>query len=57
MTAKKVTTKPAAEAMQLYTIRLQPSIVAKLEAKAKKLKVTHAQVARDAIAAAVARAA
>ena len=36
--------------MDLYTIRLQPELITKLKAVADKKGVTHAQVARDAVA-------
>ena len=48
--------KPAAKGakevvqMDLYTIRLQPELITKLKAVADKKGVTHAQVARDAVA-------
>lgn len=45
------TKKP--EQMQLYTIRLQPAIIKRLHALAKKQGVTHAEVARNALAKAV----
>lgn len=48
-TAKKAA-KPT-EARVLYTIRLEPSLVDKLKAKGTKDGVTHAEVARSAIAA------
>ena len=44
------TAKPT-EARVLYTIRLEPSLVDKLKAKGAKDGVTHAEVARIAIAA------
>ena len=47
--AKKAA-KPT-EARVLYTIRLEPSLVDKLKAKGTKDGVTHAEVARSAIAA------
>ena len=47
--AKKAA-KPT-EARVLYTIRLEPSLVDKLKAKGTKGGVTHAEVARSAIAA------
>lgn len=43
--------KKATEARVLYTIRLEPSLVGKLKAKGTKDGVTHAEVARSAIAA------
>lgn len=36
--------------MDLYTIRLQPELIAKLKTLAEKKGVTHAQIARDAVA-------
>lgn len=35
--------------MILYTIRLQPSVIDKIKAKAEKDGVTHAKVARDTL--------
>lgn len=42
------TKKP--EQMQLYTIRLQPAVIKRLHALAKKQGVSHAEVARNALA-------
>jgi predicted DNA-binding protein len=42
------TKKP--EQMQLYTIRLQPAVIKRLHALAKKQGVTNAEVARAALA-------
>lgn len=47
-------TKKEAETKELYTIRLEASVVKKLQAIAKKRGVTHAEVARQALHKAVA---
>ena len=43
MTAKTITCEPRV----LYTIRLEPAIISKIEAMAAKFGKTHAAVARD----------
>lgn len=49
---------PAAETGRLlYTFRLSPDMIAKLNARGAKDKVTHAEVARRAVAAYLAKAA
>lgn len=48
---KPVAKKP--ETRVLYTIRLEPSVIAKIEARAKKTKTTHAAVAREILHAGV----
>ena len=53
-TAKKIAV-PVAESRVLYTIRLEPSIIAKIEARAKKNQCTHAEVSRQILHAGVAR--
>lgn len=50
--AKKPAVKKSDDKV-LYTIRLEPSIIAKLNARAKKQKTTHAAVAREILHAGV----
>lgn len=53
---KPAAKKPAAkkpETRVLYTIRLEPSVIARIEARAKKAKTTHAAVAREILHAGV----
>ena len=54
-TPKKQTPLPVAtkatSCRALYTIRLEPDLIAKLEARGKKDGVSHAEIARRAIAA------
>ncbi len=45
----KAKAKAEEAGMILYTIRLQPSVIDKIKAKATKDGVTHAKVARDAL--------
>jgi hypothetical protein len=54
MATKKVAA-PVTESRVLYTIRLEPSIIAKIEARAKKNQCTHAEVSRQILHAGVAR--
>lgn len=50
--AKPATPTPAAETGRLlYTFRLSPDMIAKLNARGARDKVTHAEVARRAVAA------
>lgn len=52
-TTKKTAPTKHTDNKVLYTIRLEQSIITKLNAKAKKLKTTHAAVAREILHAGV----
>lgn len=59
MTTKKTAVKkpePKKDARVLYTIRLEPSVIAQIEKIAAKKQVTHAEVARQYLTAGCARA-